>query len=158
MTNQDVTRNIWRNSISNYVCTGVRMICGLLMFRMLFQYLTKEEFGFWAILWSVFGYGILLDFGFGFTAEKRVAQLSVREEWDHLSRILSTIFFLYLAIGILMIVTILLTSGHMINLFHVTPANQGRFQEILVLFSLEWLSHFRSAFFLKYLLASSGYT
>lgn len=134
MTNQDVTRNIWRNSISNYVCTGVRMICGLLMFRMLFQYLTKEEFGFWAILWSVFGYGILLDFGFGFTAEKRVAQLSVSEEWDHLSRILSTIFFLYLAIGILMIVAILLTSGHMIHVFHVTPANQGRFQEILVLF------------------------
>ena len=23
--------------------------------------------GFWALLWSVFGYGVLLDFGFGFT-------------------------------------------------------------------------------------------
>src|SRR4051812_36433540 len=106
MTNHDVTRNIWRNSISNYVCTFIRMAAGLLMFRMLYQHLTHEEFGFWALLWSVFGYGILLDFGFGFTAEKRVAELSVHQEWDRLSSILSTIFFLYLGVGLVIIATI----------------------------------------------------
>ena len=63
MTTQDVTRNIWRNSISNYVSMAIRMAVGLLMFRMLYQGLSREEFGFWALLWSVFGYGILLDFG-----------------------------------------------------------------------------------------------
>ncbi len=134
MTNQDVTRNIWRNSISNYVCTAIRMVVGLLMFRMLYQHLSREEFGFWALLWSVFGYGILLDFGFGFTAEKRVAELSVHQEWDRLSRILSTIFFVYLAIGILMVLTILLTSSHVIDFFNVTSGNHERFRKILVWF------------------------
>src|SRR6478752_777848 len=117
MTTQEVTRNLWRNSISNYVSMAIRMATGLLMFRMLYQGLTREEFGFWSLLWSVFGYGILLDFGFGFTVEKRVAELSVHQEWDRLSRILSTIFYLYLGIGILMIATILLTSHEVIHFF-----------------------------------------
>lgn len=134
MTTQEVTRNIWRNSISNYVSTAIRMAAGLLMFRMLYQGLSREEFGFWALLWSVFGYGILLDFGFGFTVEKRVAELSVHQEWERLSRILSTIFYLYVAIGILMIVTILLTSHQVVNLFHITQGNHERFREILIWF------------------------
>ncbi|MEO5803896.1 MAG: oligosaccharide flippase family protein [Verrucomicrobiota bacterium] len=134
MTNQDVTRNIWRNSISNYLSTAIRMVVGLLMFRMLYQNLTREEFGFWALLWSVFGYGILLDFGFGFTAEKRVAELSVHQEWDRLSRILSTIFFLYVAVGVLMVATILFSSHYVIDLFHITEANHERFREILIWF------------------------
>ncbi len=104
------------------------------MFRMLYQNLTQEEFGFWALLWSVFGYGILLDFGFGFTAEKRVAELSVHQEWDRLSKILSTIFFVYLAIGILMIVTILLGSHFVVDFFNITDGNRERFREILVFF------------------------
>ena len=134
MTTQDVTRNIWRNSISNYVSTAIRMVVGLLMFRMLYQGLSREEFGFWALLWSVFGYGILLDFGFGFTVEKRVAELSVHEEWERLSRILSTIFYLYVAIGILMIATILLSSHQVIQFFNITAPNQERFREILIWF------------------------
>jgi O-antigen/teichoic acid export membrane protein len=134
MTTQDVTQNIWRNSISNYVCTAIRMFTGLLMFRMLYQGLTREEFGFWALLWSVFGYGILLDFGFGFTAEKRVAELSVHQEWDRLSRILSTIFYLYVVVGILMVAAILLSSNQVISFFHITPANHEKFREILIWF------------------------
>lgn len=134
MTTQEVTRNIWRNSISNYVSTGIRMATGLLMFRMLYQGLSREEFGFWALLWSVFGYGILLDFGFGFTVEKRVAELSVHEQWERLSRILSTIFYLYVVVGIVMIATILLTSHQVISFFHVTAPNQERFREILIWF------------------------
>ena len=82
MTNEEVHKNLWRNSISNYVTMGLKIVFGLLMFRMLFQNLTKEEFGFWSLLWSVFGYGILLDFGFGFTAQKRVARQTIDRALD----------------------------------------------------------------------------
>jgi O-antigen/teichoic acid export membrane protein len=110
------------------------MAAGLLMFRMLYQHLTREEFGFWALLWSVFGYGILLDFGFGFTAEKRVAELSVHQQWDRLSSILSTIFFLYLGVGLVIIATIFFGSNYLINFFHISPLNQESFREILIWF------------------------
>src|SRR3954451_8035673 len=104
MTIEDIKRNIWRNTASNYICLGLKLGLGLLMFPMLYRELTKEEFGFWSLLWSVFGYGVLLDFGFGFTAQKRVAELSVTQEWEKLGRVLSTIFFSYLGIAALLVV------------------------------------------------------
>ena len=96
---QEVKRNIWSNSISNYVRTVLGMVVGLLTFRMMYRQMPPEEFGFWSLLWSVFGYGILLDFGFGFAAQKRVAELSVKQDWAELSRVLSTILFFYFGVA-----------------------------------------------------------
>src|SRR5438105_15745682 len=110
MTNEDIKQHIWRNTASNYFCMALRLIVGLVMFRLLYQELTREEFGFWSLLWSVFGYGVLLDFGFGFTAQKRVAELSVHQDWYKLSRIQSTIFFSYVGIAALFILIGLLGS------------------------------------------------
>ena len=134
MTNEDVKNNIWRNSIANYIFMALKMGLGVIMFRLLYQTLSSEQFGFWSLLWSVFGYGILLDFGFGFTAEKRVAELSAREDWHHLSRILSTIFFLYLAIGLAMILAIWAGSHPLIRFFHVSGTNRESFRRLLIIF------------------------
>lgn len=134
MNNEEVTKNIWLNSISNYICIALRMGLGLLMFRMLYQSMPKEDFGYWSLLWSLFGYGILLDFGFGFAAMKRVAELSVNQEWGELSKVLSTIFYLYLGLGLLICGLVILGSGLLIDLFQITPANEKRFHEILIIF------------------------
>lgn len=134
MTNDEVKTNIWRNSIANYVYMALKMGLGVIMFRLLYQTLSSEQFGFWSLLWSVFGYGILLDFGFGFTAEKRVAELSARQDWHHLSRILSTIFFLYVAIGLGMILAIWAGSHSLIRFFHVSAANHENFRRLLIVF------------------------
>ena len=134
MSSDEVTKNIWRNSISNYVCIGIRMLLGLVMFRMLYQHLRPEEFGFWSVLWSVFGYGILLDFGFGFTAVKRVAEFSAQQKWEDLSRVLSTIFFLYVAVAAVIVIAVLLSSSHIIQFFQLSPANREPFRETLVIF------------------------
>ena len=134
MNNEEVTKNIWRNSISNYVCIALRMGLGLLMFRMLYQALSKEDFGYWSLLWSLFGYGILLDFGFGFAAMKRVAELSVEKQWDELSKVLSTIFYLYLVIGVLICAIVVLGADVLIGLFQISPENETRFRELLILF------------------------
>ena len=136
MTNEDVKQNIWRNTVSNYFCIGLRVAIGVVMFRMLYPpALTKEEFGFWGLLWSVFGYGVLLDFGFGFTAQKRVAELSVHRAWDKLSQVLSTIFFCYVVIGLLIILVGWAGSGAFIDLLkNVTPQNREPFRQILVCF------------------------
>ncbi len=134
MSSDEVTKNIWRNSISNYICIGLRMLFGLVMFRLLYQHLRPEEFGFWSVLWSVFGYGILLDFGFGFTAVKRVAELSAQQKWEELSHVLSTIFYLYLAVALVIVVGILLGSNYIIELFRLSETNKEPFRETLIIF------------------------
>ncbi|MGV3775060.1 MAG: lipopolysaccharide biosynthesis protein [Verrucomicrobiales bacterium] len=134
MTNEDVKRSIYRNSISNYVFLVLRLGLGLVLFRLIFQSLSKEEFGFWALMWSVFGYGILLDFGFGFTAQKRVAELSVHQKWEELSKVLSTIFFVYLGIAVVLMLVGTLGAPLIIQIFKVTEANRQYFMEIITIF------------------------
>src|SRR5438552_8706499 len=121
MTQDDIKRNIYRNSLSNYIFLCIRLVLGMVLFRLIYQSLSPEEFGFWALLWSVFGYGILLDFGFGFTAQKRVAELSVHKDWKQLSQDLSTIFFVYVAIAVLLVAIGLFGSSSVIQLFKLTP-------------------------------------
>ena len=134
MTSDDVKKHIWRNTLSNYWGMFCKLVLGLILFRLLYQSLPKEEFGFWALLWSVFGYGILLDFGFGFTAVKRVAELSVKKEWAQLSRVLSTIFWLYVIIAVGIILVALFGSHEIMRLFKVSPQNYEEFRQILVYF------------------------
>jgi O-antigen/teichoic acid export membrane protein len=134
MTQDEIKKHIYHNSISNYVFLAARMGLGLVLFRLIYQSLSEEEFGFWSLLWSVFGYGILLDFGFGFTAQKRVAELSVHKDWDQLSRVLSTIFFTYMAIAAIIITFGLVASPYIIDLFKVTPANKAHFTSVLTVF------------------------
>jgi O-antigen/teichoic acid export membrane protein len=135
MTLEDIKRNIWRNTFSNYLYLGLRLVLGLIMFRMIYRELTKEEFGFWAWVWSVFGYGVLLDFGFGFTAQKRVAELSIRQEWTKLSQVLSTIFFSYVGLAAVIVLVGVFGSDLIMTLFsNVSEENQERFAEILIYF------------------------
>jgi O-antigen/teichoic acid export membrane protein len=134
MTVEEVKRNIYRNTVSNYVYLGLRLVLGLVLFRLLYKELSYEEFGFWGLLWSVFGYGVLLDFGFGFTAQKRVAELSVHQDWLRLSKVLSTIFYSYVAVGAGIVAAGFLGAEWLIGLINVTPENQRHFREIMLLF------------------------
>jgi O-antigen/teichoic acid export membrane protein len=136
MSYAEVKRNIWSNSISNYVRTVLGMAVGLLTFRMLYQSLNQEQFGFWSLLWSVFGYGILLDFGFGFAAQKRVAELSVLKEWDKLSRVLSTILVFYAGISVAIALVVLAGSATIVRWFGVSAANHEEFRKVMVVFFL----------------------
>lgn len=134
MEYSDVKRNILFNSISNYVRIVVAMGLGLVTFRLLYQGLPDEEFGFWALLWSLFGYGVLMDFGMGFAAQKRTAELSATEDWDTLSEVLSTIFYLYLGIAIVIFAIGWFGQDYLIRMFRVSPENVPQFKLILVIF------------------------
>jgi len=130
----DVKRNILRNSISNYVRILVAMGIGLVTFRLLYQGLSQEDFGFWALLWSLFGYGVLMDFGMGFSAQKRTAELTATEDWETLSEVLSTIFYLYLVIALVIFGIGWFGQDYLIRMFNVSPENTDRFKLILVIF------------------------
>lgn len=127
-------RTLVRNAISNYVRTAVAMVVGLVTFRLLYQHFSHEEFGFWSLLWSVFGYGILLDFGFGFAAQKKVAELSVKQDWPELSRVLSSILVFYVGIAIFVALSVFLASPWLIQWFGVSALRAEEFRLVMVVF------------------------
>src|ERR1041385_2801417 len=127
MTSDDVKHHIYRNSLSNYTFLIIRMGLGLVLFRLIFQKLPAEDFGFWSVLWSMLGYGILLDFGFGFTAQKRVAELCVKRDWECLSRVLSTIFYTYVGVALVIIVVGYFAAPLIVASLKISPHNLERY-------------------------------
>ena len=123
-----------RNTLSNYLRTSVALVAGLLTFRLLFGYFSKEEFGMWALLWSLFGIGVLFDFGLGIAAQKRVAEFIRTKNWDNLSRTLSSILVLYTAIAIALPLLIIGSSGWWIDRIGLPEHQQSEYQLALGIF------------------------
>lgn len=134
MNTDDVKKAAWSGALSNYGRTVLRIVLGLITFRMLYQGLSRDDFGFWSLLWSVFGYGILLDFGFGYAAQKRVAEGLANRDWDKLSRALSTIFFFYFGAAIVIGVVGWALAGPLMSWLGVAADRQEVYRPVTVLF------------------------
>ena len=59
-----MTNLLAKNTLTNYLVVGVKFIQGFLVTRWTIQYLGAENYGLWAVLWTIFAYSLLLDFGF----------------------------------------------------------------------------------------------
>ena len=136
MNSGHAKKAVLKNTITSYVRIIVRMVLGLVTFRLLFHNLTSEQFGFWSLLWAVFGYGILLDFGFGYSAQKRVAELSVKKDWHEMSRVLSTIFYFYVIGATVAVLLGVIFSGPLINFFQVSAEHREEYRWIMIVFLL----------------------
>ena len=144
MTEAELRKKLLLNTISNYLRVVVRLGLGLLMFRMLYPNpgatgihggLSEEQFGFWALLWSIFGYGLLMDFGFGIAAQKKVAELSHHKNWEELSRVLSTIIYFYCLSGLVIVIATLLSSHWLIGFVKLASGEHREyFRQVLVIF------------------------
>lgn len=127
-------RRFWSAAASGYIGVAVRMLLGLVLFRLMFQNFTAAEFGFWALLWSLFGYGILLDFGFGFTAQRAVAEKTATGDMAGLSRLLATIFWTFIGMAVLLLLVFLLIRDPFLLRMGVVAGDRGEFGRAYVVF------------------------
>ena len=103
---------IFSSTISNYILLILKIILSLMLVRIMFLGISNEEYGFWALLWSVFGYSLLLDFGFGTAVQKETSTCHAKNEWKSFNETISTIFFSYVMLSsVILIFTVLLASN-----------------------------------------------
>jgi len=97
-------KRLAKNTISNYLSTVVKIVSSIFLTYFLVKGLGPEFYGFWALLWSVFVYSLLLDLGFGKAVEKYSAEASFSGNIDKFNSILSTIMFGYCIVALVIIV------------------------------------------------------
>ncbi len=136
MAEQDWKKHFWRNTVSNYLRTLLRLASGLVLFRLTFQQLETEQFGFYSLLWSLFGYTILLDFGLGFTAQKAVAEKTASGRIDELNELVATIFWTFTAIGGLLLTAFVAGLPYFLEWVKVSAANVPVFSPAYLVFVL----------------------
>jgi O-antigen/teichoic acid export membrane protein len=134
MADHDWKQHFWRNTVSNYARTLLRLASGLVLFRLTFQQLSTEQFGFYSLLWSLFGYTILLDFGLGFTAQKAVAEKTATGRIDELNELVATIFWTFTALGVLLLLLFLAGRPFFLAWTKVSPDNLATFSPAYLVF------------------------
>lgn len=91
----DWKKRFLSNALSSYVATGLAMVLGLVMFRFLIGSWPEAEFGFWVLMWSMFGFGVVLDLGLGISVQKAVAEKAASGDTEAMNRLVATVFWTF---------------------------------------------------------------
>ncbi|MFO7895635.1 MAG: oligosaccharide flippase family protein [Candidatus Cloacimonadales bacterium] len=152
MAGSGLRKTMIANTISNYGKLVTMMIVTIFLTRTLFLGLSREEYGLWALLWSIFGYSLLLDFGFGAAIQKSTSQTIVTEDWHKYNRLLSTVFFNYSFLAILIAAVSFFLAGNLQNMFQFS-ANSDLlyYKKIFIMFGVGTAVVFPSGFFVEVL-------
>lgn len=122
-----VERRVWSNSASGYLRSIIRLVLGVFSFRLLCTELSTEELGFYSLVWSFLGYGVLFDFGLGVAVQKRTAELLQGKDWVTLGRIISTVVVCnYVCAGLIVVIGWTCTES-LLMIVNVTHQNYDKF-------------------------------
>ncbi|MFA6101870.1 MAG: hypothetical protein WCV67_08035 [Victivallaceae bacterium] len=128
---------IFKNTATNYLLLGTRMVSAVILTRIVFLGLGDQYYGFWTLLWAIFGYSLLLDFGFGKTVQKYTAESTFSTDVEHYSKILSAVFFSYLSMSLLIISFAFVMMFFIQDIFVLPPgANIWYYRLSFILFGI----------------------
>ena len=85
-------KTLIRNTATNYIYLGTYLVSAIFIARFLLLGLGENGYGFWTLLWAVFGYSLLLDFGFGKTVVKYAAEYQADHNIKRFNQIISSGF------------------------------------------------------------------
>ena len=127
-------KHFLRNTVTNYLGVVTRIGTGLVLFRLLFQHLSHDQFGYYSLLWSVFGYAILLDFGLGVAVQKAVAEKSATGDVAGLNRLVATVAWSFAAMGIGLFLVAYLARPFFLDWIKINPADRAEFGAAYLVF------------------------
>lgn len=84
------------NTLSNYVLIAIRIVYAILITRFLYRALGVDYYGFWSILWSLFTYVVIFNFGFGATIQKYTSEQLFETKPEKYNAIISLVFAFYI--------------------------------------------------------------
>lgn len=115
-----------RNILASWLAHAITLVIGLYLMPFILHTMGEESYGVWVFVSSIAGYSGLLYMGFGATICKYVAQETARENWEFLSRVVSTIFCFYLgtAVTVLLAAAAFAACVPWLNVWGNTPPHQ----------------------------------
>lgn len=121
---QNRSRYIILNTISSYGRDMVDTIAFLVMIPFIIKTLGNEGFGLWSLIWSFLAIFELADFGFAASVIKYVADARGKQDNERLKKIVSTLFWIYVFLGSLVVAGIFSSLLFFNKIFQI-PADQA---------------------------------
>jgi len=117
---------LWANAVSGWALVALRLVTGLIGFRVVWGHLNGAELGFWYLLWSLAGVGVMIDLGMGVTAMRA----AVRHGSDHddtaLNRVVATCFWSIALLGAVLTISAAVAYHAILASLHVLESDTIR--------------------------------
>ncbi len=131
----DWKQRFMRNSLSGLISTALSLACALVMFRTLYSTWSDSQFGFWALMWSLFGLGFVLDLGIGVSVQRAVAQKIGSGDIAAINRLLATAFCGFVVVVATALLVALLLRDPFLALVKTPPAEHAEFARAFTFFA-----------------------
>jgi O-antigen/teichoic acid export membrane protein len=129
-------RQILLNTITSYFREGVDTLVFLVITPFLIHRLGREAFGLWSLLWAYLSLLALIDMGFGTSVVKTVADARGRNDVDRLGRVICTLFWWYVGLGVAMLLLVGLSIPVFNTVFAIAPEHRRTVQVVLAILGL----------------------
>lgn len=130
------SRQILHNTLSSYGRDILDTVTFLILIPFLIRALGMESFGLWSLVWSFLALFELADLGFGASVVKYVAEARGKGDPERLTRIVCTLFWIYIALGALVALGILASLLFFNRIFDIPPDQADMARTVLLILGL----------------------
>jgi O-antigen/teichoic acid export membrane protein len=112
---------IFQNVTVNYVVTGTELLVGIFMLPFNVAHLGQSAYGLWILIASVTVYFSMFDLGYGVALVRFAARYRAKGDTKGLNEIISTMFCVFSAVGLVTFALAVLISLNLEKFFPLTP-------------------------------------
>lgn len=125
-----------RNVIARSCFVGTEIVVGLFLMPFNLHHLGKEAYGLWLLTASVMAYFSVLDLGYGSALVKFVAQYRTLRQPRAINEIVSTLFFVYAAVGTVAYLCAVVVAFNMGRVFPLSADQAALGRDLLLMTGL----------------------
>lgn len=126
-------KNLARNVATRYLAIVVDALIGLVVLPFTIGHLGKSAYGLWMLTTSVTTYFTVLQLGYGGAIVKFVAEFRAKRDAQALNEVVSTMFFVYTAIGAATYLLAVVVAFFLPRLFNFEPGQAPIGQTVLLI-------------------------
>ncbi len=124
------------NLISSWINHAVALVVGVILMPFVLHVLGNEQYGLWIFISSVAGYSGLMYLGFGETISRFVATSYANRDWKKLNQVVSAIWAVYVAMGLLAVAASCLLAWFAPGLYDWGAISSTEIQLVIVVLGL----------------------
>ena len=131
-----------RNLATRYLAIAVSALIGLVVLPFNVRYLGTSAYGLWMLTASITTYFTVMELGYGGAVVRYVAEFRARKDAQSLNEVLSTLFFVFTAIGLVSYVLAIGMAALMPVIFNLAPEQVQTGRTILLIIAANVTLHF----------------
>jgi O-antigen/teichoic acid export membrane protein len=131
-----------RNLATRYALIAINAVIGLVVLPYNVRHLGADDYGLWMLTAAVTTYFSVLELGYGGAIVKYVAEFRARKDAHALNEVLSTMFYVFSGIGLVVYATAIVISFLLPHIFNLEPGQARVGQLVLLIIAVNVSLHF----------------